>query len=125
VKIRSLIAAIALLAAVQLMGQQLGQPQAPAKGSTLHTIHAQGRGCVRPGKEEGCFVVHDIKAHRYYDLTFDSTNARPDLYTAIWFEGIGYHHDAHCSQGQPIHVSHWKPMPGKCSQADTSKSKTK
>lgn len=88
-----------------------------------HTVHAQGSGCVRPAKEEGCFVLHDIKAHRYYDVSFGAS--KPEPYTAIWFEGIGYHHDAHCKQGQPVHVSHWKPLPGKCSQPDSSQSKSK
>lgn len=112
VNTRSLILASILLAASPLLGQQ------PAAKS--HTSHVKGRGCVRPGKEEGCFVLHDIKQHRVYDLSFDATETKPDHYTAIWFEGIGYSHDAHCSQGRPVHVSHWKPLPGKCSKPRSS-----
>lgn len=114
-----------LFASGALLGQQSQAPKAHVKGSTPHTIHAKGNGCVRPGKQDGCYVLHDIKQHRYYDLTFDSTPNKPDLFTAISFEGIGYHHDAHCSQGQPVHVHEWKPLPGKCSQPASSKPKAK
>jgi hypothetical protein len=105
---------IFLFATPFLFGQQQ-RSSAPKS----HTEHAQGTGCVRPGKEEGCFLLHDIKQHRYYGLSFEATNTKPDLYTAIWFEGIGYPHDAHCSQGKPVHVSHWKPAAGKCTRRDS------
>jgi hypothetical protein len=80
-----------------------------------HTAHLQARGCVRPGRVKGCFVLHDIKRHRYYDLSFQPASP-PTPYTHIWFEGIGYPHDAHCSQGRPVHVVAWKPLPGKCAK---------
>lgn len=111
--------AIVLLGASPLFSQQ-SNPDAQKS----HSTHVQTRGCVHPGKQAGCFVLHDIKQHHYYDLTFDSTGAKPDLYTHIWFEGIGYPHDAHCSEGRPVHVHSWKPLPGKCAQPDDSKTKT-
>jgi hypothetical protein len=88
-----------------------------------HTAHIQARGCVRPGRVEGCFVLHDIKRHRYYDLSFHPAGSKPDLYTHISFEGIGYPHDAHCNQGRPVHVSAWKPLPGECAKPARSKTK--
>jgi hypothetical protein len=91
---------------------------------TSHVRHAQARGCVHPGKEEGCFVLHDIKGRRFYDLTFKATGDKPDLYSHILFEGIEYPHDAHCSQGRPVHVTTWKILPGKCSRP-TSKTTNK
>lgn len=103
-----LVAATVLLACGTLLGQQ------PSNKS--HTEHVRTRGCVRPGKEEGCFVLHDIKRHRYYDLNFDAAGSTPEPYTHISFEGIGYAHDAHCSQGRPVHVSSWKKLPGECSR---------
>jgi len=121
VKIQLCILTAVLAASVQAIGQQSSRAGVRTKGSAAHTIHVQGRGCVRPAKQEGCVVLHDIKAHRYYDVSFP-TDTKPDLYTAIWFEGIGYHHDAHCSQGQPVHVSHWKPIAGKCSQPSSASS---
>jgi hypothetical protein len=86
------------------------------------TVHAQGSGCVRPATKEACFVLHDIRNRRYWDLTFDGEN-RPGLYTHIWFEGIGYTHDAHCNQGRPVHVTSWKVLPGECSKPTASESK--
>ena len=122
-QLRVLAAVIA--AVVQVLGQQSSSAGVRTKGSAAHTIHVQGRGCVRPAKQEGCFVVHDIRAHRYYDVSFDAVGTTPNPYTAIWFEGIGYHHDALCSQGQPVHVSHWKPLAQKCSQPANASSTTK
>jgi hypothetical protein len=118
-KIR-LLAATVVLACGPLLGQQV-----TSKPGMSHTEHVQARGCVRPGKEEGCFVLHDIKGHRYYDLTFDAAGNTPELYTHISFEGIGYAHDAHCSQGRPVHVSSWKKLPGECSKPALSKGKAK
>lgn len=117
--IRLLALATILVASTSLLGQQ-----STSKPPTSHTAHVEGRGCVRPGKQEGCFVLHDIKRHRYYDLSFEPAGSKPDLYTHISFEGIGYAHDAHCSQGNPVHVSSWKPLPGECSKpARESKAK--
>jgi hypothetical protein len=113
---RSLLLTCVLLAGSPVFGQQSGTHTGKS-----HTIHVQGKGCVRPGKEEGCFVVHDIKQHRLYDLSFGATDNKPDLYTAIWFEGIGYPHEAHCSKGRAVHVSHWKSLPGECSKPSTTK----
>jgi hypothetical protein len=115
-----LVAAAVVLACGPLLGQQ-----SSSKPDMSHTEHVQTRGCVRPGKEEGCFVLHDIKRHLYYDLNFDAAGSTPELYTHISFEGIGYAHDAHCSQGRPVHVSSWKKLPGECSRPAISKPKTK
>ena len=119
-KMQSLLIVCVLLAANLAFSQQSG-----TNTSKSHTMHAQGKGCVRPGTGDGCFVVHDIKQHRLYDLSFGATDSKPDLYTAIWFEGIGYPHDAHCSKGRPVHVSHWKVLPGECSKPVVTKPKTK
>jgi len=111
---------VTLLALGMLLGMQSGAAQGPPA-----TTHAQGKGCVRPGKQDGCFVLHDIKRHRYYSLTFDSTPNKPDLYTAITFEGIGFPHDSHCGEGQLVHVHDWKPLPGQCSKPSSSKPQSK
>lgn len=87
------------------------------------TEHAEGSGCVRPGKKKGCFVVHDLKQRAYWDLTFPRDN-RPELYTHISFEGIGYQYDAQCSEGRPVHVSSWKILPGECSRPAPSEPKS-
>lgn len=113
-KQRISISVLTLLVAGMMLGVRSGAAQAG-------TTHAQGKGCVRPGKQADCFSLHDIKKHRYYTLSFDSSPNKPDLYTAISFEGIGYPHDSHCGEGQPVHVHDWKPLPGKCSQPAASK----
>src|SRR5579872_5888874 len=96
-----LVAATIALACSTVLGQQTS-----SKTGMSHTEHVQTRGCVRPGKEEGCFVLHDIKRHRYYDLTFDAAGSTPDLYTHIWFEGIGYAHVLIVVKGAPSTSAH-------------------
>lgn len=113
-----------LVANVLLISRPVLGQQSNANTPTSHTAHIQARGCVRPGRVEGCFVLHDIKRHRFYDLSFDPAGSKPDLYTHIWFEGLGYPHDAHCGQGSPVHVSSWKPLPGECARPAGSKTKT-
>jgi hypothetical protein len=104
-----------LTLALMLIAPTLAVSQQKQHVITEHTEHAQGRGCVRPARQKGCFVLHDIRGRRYWDLSFTGDN-RPDIYTHIWFEGIGYPHDAHCNQGRPVHVSTWKVLPGACSR---------
>jgi hypothetical protein len=106
--IRLLALAILLFASSVALSQQPSTPPS-------QTEHAQGRGCVRPARKEGCYVLHDIGRRRYWDLNFTG-DSKPGLYTHIWFEGIGYPHDAHCDQGRPVHVSSWKVLPGECSR---------
>ena len=89
-----LIFALAFVAVAMLLGVRAGMSQVGAP----QTTHAQGKGCVGPGKQDGCIVLHDIKQHRYYAFSFDSSPNKPDLYKAISFEGIGYGHDSHCGQ---------------------------
>jgi len=113
-------AILTLCAPVLMFCSALAQ-QPSSSPPTSHTGHAQARGCVHPGKEEGCFVLHDIKRRRYYDLTFEPSGSKPDLYTHIWFEGVEYPHDAHCSQGRPVHVQSWKVLPGECSKPAATK----
>ena len=111
---------VVLLASVQLLAQQ------PSKSdpNTARTEHVEGRGCLRPGRQEGCLIVNDIKAHRKYSVFFVGKD-QPELYTAISFEGIAYPHVSHCRQGQKLQVTDWKPLPEKCSQPNPPQSKSK
>lgn len=86
------------------------------------TQHIKGKGCLRPGRQTGCFVVNDIKAHRKYNVFFGGKD-QPELYTAFSFEGVGYPHVSHCNQGQKIQVSEWKPLPGTCEKPQGEQSK--
>ncbi len=110
-----------LTSAIILLASSAGLSQQPSS-TPSQTEHAQGRGCVRPASQEGCYVLHDIKQRRYWDLNF-AGDSKPGLYTHIWFEGIGYPHDAHCNQGRPVHVTSWKLLPGECSRPVTSEPK--
>ncbi len=115
---------LVLLAAVQLPAQQPSKSDQTTQGTASRTKHIQGKGCLKPGRQTGCLVVNDIKAHRKYNVFFDGKD-QPELYTAISFEGIGYPHIAHCNQGQKVQVTDWKPLPEKCSQPSAPQSKAK
>ncbi len=112
---------VVLLASVQMPAQQ---PSKSSQTTTGSTKHIEGKGCLKPGRQKGCLVVNDIKAHRKYNVFFDG-KAQPELYTAISFEGIGYQHASHCNQGQKVQVADWKPLPEKCSQPNAPQSKSK
>ena len=96
--------------------------KANSETTAAKTEHIEGKGCVKPGRQKGCFVVNDIKAHRKYNVFFDG-KSQPDMYTAISFEGIGYQHVSHCSQGQKVQVTEWKPLPGECSKPNVTQGK--
>jgi len=115
-----LIFLMGLLIPNPLLSQQQSRP--------LPTKLIQARGCVQPTKpvkQEGCLVLHDIRQNRLYDLSFSPTAERPELYTHISFEGIGFAHDAQCSHGRPVHVRSWKRLPGVCARPDSAASKSK
>jgi len=115
---------VVVLTAVQLPAQQPSKSDQTTKGPSPRTHHIQGKGCLRPGRQQGCLVVNDIKAHRKYNVFFDGKE-QPELYTAISFEGIGYSHLAHCNQGQKVQVTDWKALPEKCSQPKAPQSRAK
>jgi len=105
----ALIVLVGCLISSPLLSQE--QPRA------LPTKLIEARGCVHPNPEKpGCLVVHDIRQNRVYDLSFRPDGDRPELYTHISFEGIGFAHDAQCSQGRPVHVRSWKKLPGVCAR---------
>ena len=108
-----------------LMGLLMSSPLLSQESRPLPTKLIHARGCVHPTKQEGCLVLHDIRQNRLYDLSFSPTAERPGLYTHISFEGIGFAHDAQCSQGRPVHVSSWKKLPGVCARPASANSKSK
>jgi hypothetical protein len=84
-----LIVILAVLVPIQLPAQQSSQSKETNTGASSSAQHIKGKGCVRPGRQSGCLVVNDIKAHRKYNVFFYGKDL-PEMYTAIAFEGIGY-----------------------------------
>ena len=114
---------VTLVTSFPMLAQQSSSTaKANPNTTAAKTEHIEGRGCIKPGRQHGCFVVNDIQAHRKYNVFFDVKN-RPDMYTAISFEGIGYQHVSHCSQGQKVQVTEWEPLPGECSKPNVTQSK--
>lgn len=114
---------VTLLTSLPMLAQQSSSTaKANSETTAAKTEHIEGKGCVKPGRQKGCFVVNDIKAHRKYNVFFDG-KSQPDMYTAISFEGIGYQHVSHCSQGQKVQVTEWKPLPGECSKPNVTQGK--
>jgi len=65
-----LIVILAVLVPIQLPAQQSSQSKETNTGAPSSTQHIKGKGCVRPGRQSGCLVVNDIKAHRKYNVFF-------------------------------------------------------
>jgi len=114
---------LVVLIATQTRAQQSTQSKQASSGTTASTQHIEGKGCVKPGRQSGCLVVNDIKAHRKYNVFFDGKEP-PELYTAIQFEGIGYSHASHCNQGQKVQVVDWKPLPEACEKPPAAQGKS-
>ncbi len=114
---------LTLLTSLSMLAQQSSSTAKPNSETTPRTEHIEGKGCLKPGRQNGCFIVNDIKAHRKYNVFFDG-KSQPDMYTAISFEGIGYQHVSHCSQGQKVQITDWKPLPGECSKPTAPQGKS-
>jgi hypothetical protein len=67
-----------------------------------------GTGCVEPGIETGCLVLHDLKTSKNFNLFFRAQP--PSVDTAISFEGTESNNPNFCMQGQPIDVTKWTPI---------------
>ena len=117
-----LIALMLVIAWLPVPSAAQQTPDQTIKGSAPHTEHITGKGCVQPGKLKNCVMVNDIKAHRKYDVFFKADN-KPEMYTAVEFEGIGYHQHSHCNDGQPVQVVNWKPAEGECTKPATPPAK--
>lgn len=76
---------VTLLTSLPMLAQQSSSTAKTNPETTAaKTEHIEGRGCVKPGRQNGCFIVNDIKAHRKYNVFFDG-KSQPDMYTAIFF----------------------------------------
>ena len=93
------------------------QPAAPKTDDA--TIKSSG--CVRAGVEGGCLILKGFKDKKTYSLHFP--DKKPDLDTAISFEGTGGGIDT-CMQGTVVNVTKWTPLKMKCPK-DSGTYKTK
>ena len=75
---------LTLLTSLPMLAQQSSSTAKTNPETTAaETEHIEGRGCLKPGRQNGCFIVNDIKAHRKYNVFFDGKR-QPDMYTAIF-----------------------------------------
>lgn len=72
-----------------------------------------GSGCVEPGVEAKCLVVHDAKTNVLYNPIFDTGN-EPQVGIAIRFEGTVHEGPTTCMQGTAVKVTKWAPIHMKC-----------
>lgn len=90
------------------------------------SIHAQtmagasgtvnGSGCVTAGVEGGCLVLTDFKTKKVYNLFF-KTEKKPDVGTAISFNGTVHDGPTFCMQGAAVDVTKWTQLKMKCPAA--------
>src|ERR1700721_4358849 len=77
-----------------------------------------GSGCVEPGVETTCLIVHDLKTGDNFNLFFNA--APPKVDSAISFEGTIDNNPNICMQGKPIDVTKWGPIRIHCPQIGPS-----
>jgi len=71
-----------------------------------------GTGCVKAGVEGGCLVLTDTKTKKTYNLFF--ADKKPNIDTAISFEGTVHDGPTTCMQGTPVDVTKWTPIRMHC-----------
>lgn len=71
-----------------------------------------GTGCVKAGVEGACLVLTDTKTKKTYNLFF--ADKKPDIDTAISFEGTVHEGPTTCQQGIPVDVTKWNPIRMHC-----------
>ena len=116
---------VTLLTSLPMLAQQSSSTgKANSETTAAKTEHIEGKGCVKPGRQNGCFIVNDIKAHRKYNVFFDG-KSQPDMYTAISFEGtpqaisgdLWFQRPAALcvasGQTSPNHCEEWARHPGR------------
>jgi hypothetical protein len=85
------------------------QSQDAASGMK-HTVTSAG--CVKAGVEAGCLVLSETKTKKTYNLFF--ADKKPDIDTAISFEGTVHHGPTTCMQGTPVDVTKWTNIRLQC-----------
>ena len=88
-----------------------GFVMAADKAATSDTIEAAG--CVRKGVESGCLVLHGTKDNKDYNLFF--TGKKPEVNSAISFEGKVHNGPTTCQQGTAVDVTKWTQIRMSCS----------
>ena len=79
-------------------------------GEAKKTVSATG--CVKAAVEAGCLVLKDGKTKTLYNLFF--TDKKPDIDTAISFDGELRDGVTVCMEGTPVTVTKWVPIKMHC-----------
>jgi hypothetical protein len=88
--------------------------QSSSRANAAGAPVVMGSGCVEPGVEAACLILHDLKTGENFNLFFKGTS--PKLDTAIAFEGTVNSNPNICMQGKPIDVTEWHPIRLHCPQ---------
>jgi hypothetical protein len=102
------LAVLLFLAVAPQVRPQQDKLQDPAPAAKTIT----GSGCVEAGVENRCIVLRDVKTKTLYNLIF--SGKKPDVGTAIRFEGSKFDGATICMQGQAVKVSKWTPADIDC-----------
>ncbi|HWX53955.1 MAG TPA: hypothetical protein VN176_05115 [Verrucomicrobiae bacterium] len=116
---RRFVALATALVFLVLLPQSRPQQNKPADPGPPQKI--TGTGCVEAGVEAGCMVLKDVKTQTLYNLYF--SGKKPDIGTAIQFEGTKQEGVTICMQGEPVRVSKWTPATMACSKGSEQKAK--
>ena len=91
------------------------QPQSGAPNTVT------GAGCIRKGVEAGCLILEDLNQKTEYNVFFKGK--KPNVDTAISFQGQVHSGLTTCMQGSPVDVTKWHQIRLHCPQEEASPKK--
>ena len=80
-----------------------------------------GAGCISKAVETGCLIVKDLKQKTDYNVFFKGK--KPDVDTAISFQGQAHSGMTTCMQGTAVDVTKWHQVKLHCPQEEASPKK--
>ena len=75
-----------------------------------------GAGCISKGVEAGCLILKDLNQRTEYNVFFKSK--KPDVDTAISFQGQVHSGMTTCMQGTAVDVTKWHQVKLHCPQEE-------
>src|SRR4029450_135849 len=91
----------------------------PAQERAPNTV--TGAGCIRKGVEAGCLILKDLNQKTEYNVFFKGK--KPNVDTAISFQGQVHSGLTTCMQGSAVDVTKWHQIRLHCPQEEASPKK--
>jgi hypothetical protein len=104
------VTTIGLVLLIAICATAKAQDKNQATSTPPTKLH--GSGCVEAGTEAGCLVLKEFGTSEMYGLFFAAK--KPQVGTAISFEGTKHDGPTICMQGIPVDVTKWTILKRAC-----------